>query len=692
MNERISTLPVGRSELTVDDLAIIDHLCWSWHDPIRFERAILLLAERAAAIAGVSGAAVFLAEDHSGKMHLQAAIGMSREAEKTALRLAEKAVLPTQPPIIGDGVTLLVMPAENGVCGAIALPFEDEPPSDAVLRKLQDFCERAGLAAVRGHQCSEAFERLGIVDSLLDISKAVVDEMEVSKALKMVAERAAKMVKAELTAVALIDRKTKELHYVQSFGELAEALAGARVPLRISMRAFVTRTGEPLVINDAAVDPRVPRAFADRLGIRSLLIVPMRVRKRIIGVLMAANKRGGHFAVRDLRVFETIANHGAASVAHAELHDRARTAISDLDREKTKIEAVLAQLGDGVVVCDADGKIIMLNNAAQEIIGLQPEQSIGKTLAEMHPPIYRKEIGLVMKQLAGSSPGDGLFLEQNITLPDRKVVRMNIRPVFLKNGTYIGAAAILQDITQQVEIDEAKREFVSIVAHELRTPLTALKGSLGLMMGGAVGEVDARQRDLMGIAQNNCDRLIRLVDDMLDIAKIEAGHLRLEMDIVSVQDRMIDAVRQMRHLADERQVNLAARVIGKPHTVVGDGDRIEQVVTNLIVNAVKFSPPGSTVEITAKQVRGYVRVSVTDQGPGVPKDKQKKVFEKFFQINGQPWQKGCGSGLGLAISKAIIEQHGGKIGVKSVEGQGSTFAFLLPVPGEDTLLTEERDE
>jgi len=681
-----------QSLVTIDDLVSVDRLCWCWHDSAKLDRCLKFLAERAAELAGTGGAGVFLPEDETGELKLRASVGLSPEAREAAHRHAEETIASSLGTVISDGVAVVAMLADGVPCGAIALPYEGEAPSDAALEDLRVLGGRAALAIARAHQCREVFERLDIVDSLLEISKAVLSERELARPLEMVAERAAKAVKAELTAVGLIDWRTKELHYVQSFGKLADRITGARTPLTKSVRSLVTKTGEPVVINDAAADPRIPQDVVAEWGIRSLLVVPMKIRKKVIGVLAAANRQGGPFAARDLQVFETIANHGAAAVAHADLHSRARGALSELEAEKTKIEAVLAQLGDGVVVSDAEGRIIMMNTAAEQILGLSSAETLGKSVLDVHPPIYGQEISAVIRRLAQSKPRDGLFAEQNIGLPGRRVLRVNMRPVFSKSGAFVGTASVMQDITEQVELDEAKTEFVSTVAHELRTPLTALKGSLGLILGGAVGEVEPGLRELMGIAQNNCNRLIRLVDDMLDIAKIESGHLSVELEIVSVQDRVMSAVRQMRQFAHERQVKVAAKVVGRPPSVVGDGDRIEQVAVNLISNAIKFSPPGSVVDIVAKHVHGYVRVSVTDRGPGIPVHEQKKVFGKFYQLNGEAWPKEGGSGLGLAISKGIVEQHGGKITVKSAQGKGSTFAFVLPVPGEEALLSDERDE
>jgi PAS domain S-box-containing protein len=676
---------IGSPVVTEHDLAFIDHLSWTWYDSVRRDRGMKRLAERAADLATTSGAAVFILEE-TGKLKLRAAVNLAPEERDAARRQVEQAIASLESMSVSGGIAVAAIFADGTPQGAIAVPIEDEnPPSPAALDQLKIIGERMAVAITRARQCREIVERLNIVDGLLDISRAILSERELSRALQMVAERAAKAVKAELTAVGLIDWKTRELHYVQSFGKLADRITGARTPLTKSVRSLVSRSGEPVVINDAAEDGRIPKDTVEEWGIRSLLVVPMKIRKKIIGVLLAANRSGGPFATRDLRVFETIADHGAAAVAHAELHTRAQTALSELDAEKSKIEAVLTQLGDGVVVCDAQSNILMMNSAAERIIGIPAADAVGKSLVEIHPSVFRKEVDWVVSHLTESRADTGVFWEQNIHLPGRRVARVNIRPVFLTSGVFIGTATVLQDITEQVELDEAKTEFISTVAHEIRTPLTALKGSLGLALAGAVGEIEPGLAELMGIAQNNCNRLIRLVDDMLDIAKIETGHLSLEMEIVSVQERVLGAVRQMRSQAEEKQIKLVSKVVGQPPSVVGDGDRIEQVVTNLIANAIKFSPPSSSVEVVVRYHNGFVRVSVRDWGPGIPTGERKKVFEKFYQLRGQAWPRSGGSGLGLAISKGIVEQHGGKIDVKSVEGKGSKFTFLLPVPGEESL-------
>lgn len=683
---------IYKSSLSKAELAAIDRLCWSWHDPVQLERCFRLITDIATAATDSSGAAVFIKDDESGRLKLRYQWNLDQDRRTDAQKAAEQGLSNKKLVNVENGFAVVKLSADGEIKGTIAIDLNNKLVYSDAVSVLQEIGKRAGLAMARASTCEEIFERLNIVDGLLEISKAIVEEKELNRALEMIAERAAAAVKAELTAVGLIDWRSKELHYVQSFGKLANKITGARQPLTHSIRTLVNRNGTPVVINDVSADGRVPDEVVAEWGIRSLLIVPMKIRRRIIGALMAANRQGGHFAARDLRVFETIANHGAAAIAHAEMHHKAKTALNNLEAEKAKLEAVLAHLGDGVVVCDADGKVVIMNMAAEIITGLKQSDCIGQYVWELHPPVFRGEARRVIQLMGESQPDSGAFWEQNIKMPGNKIVRIHIRPVFLKTGVFLGTATIMQDITEHVALDEAKSEFVSTVAHELRTPLTALKGSLSLVLGGAKGPVDAGQAELISIAQNNCDRLIRLVDDMLDVAKMETGHLRMEMDIVSVQERVLEAVKHLRHFAEERGIRLIVKIMGKPPSVVGDGDRIEQVATNLIANAIKFSPEGTQVEIRIRQSHGHVRVSVKDEGPGIPPDAQKKIFDKFYQLDGHVWKKDGGVGLGLAISKGIVERHGGTISLKSTLGKGSTFTFALPIPGEETLPTENNDD
>jgi signal transduction histidine kinase len=239
------------------------------------------------------------------------------------------------------------------------------------------------------------------------------------------------------------------------------------------------------------------------------------------------------------------------------------------------------------------------------------------------------------------------------------------------------AQRVISNMEQLKTLDQAKSEFLSIASHELRTPLTSIKGSLSLMRSGVVGKMNAMAENLLSIAENETDRLIRLINDILDLAKIEAGKLPLHQDWHSL-NRLVDvALQSLGGLAAQAGVNLRAEAM-PPLVARMDSDRIQQVLTNLLSNAVKFSPQGKAVLVRCEvNERHELLIEVRDQGRGIDPQDQEAIFQKFRQATNAKNPLVKGTGLGLAIARALVEQHGGEIGVRSIPGEGSTFWFTL---------------
>jgi signal transduction histidine kinase len=242
------------------------------------------------------------------------------------------------------------------------------------------------------------------------------------------------------------------------------------------------------------------------------------------------------------------------------------------------------------------------------------------------------------------------------------------------------AQKVLNNIDELQSLDRAKSEFVSIASHELRTPLTSIKGSLGLLSSQIVGQIDEPAQEMVLIAEQETDRLVRLINDMLDLAKIESRSLTLEKNWVLLDSLLHKTAQGLHGFASTAQVEIRVEnPLGEDCEVLMDSDRIQQVITNLISNAIKFSPPGSHVDLSVNQLLdGPLEISITDQGPGISEENQGLIFEKFRQATGPSNHLVKGTGLGLAISKALIEEHEGLIGVRSQQGLGSTFYFTLP--------------
>lgn len=243
-------------------------------------------------------------------------------------------------------------------------------------------------------------------------------------------------------------------------------------------------------------------------------------------------------------------------------------------------------------------------------------------------------------------------------------------------------SGLMSDITQRKRVEKAKDEFLSVVSHELRTPLTSIRGALGLLASGAMGELAPKGQRMLEIACSNTDRLVRLINDILDIERMESGRATLQREICDAADLVTRTVEAIRPAAEEDQVTLSATAAPVP--VFADPDRILQALINLVHNAVKFSPAGSTVRVSAERRDGEVLFSVTDQGRGIPGDKLELVFGRFQQVDASDSRQKGGTGLGLAICRSIVSQHGGRIWAESAPGEGSTFSFTLPaLPGPE---------
>jgi len=252
-----------------------------------------------------------------------------------------------------------------------------------------------------------------------------------------------------------------------------------------------------------------------------------------------------------------------------------------------------------------------------------------------------------------------------------------VRQTGEEHGLFI---SLTRSAVERKKIERMKNEFVATVSHELRTPLTSIRGSLGLIAGGAVGELSEQARKLVSIAYNNSERLGRLINDILDMEKIESGKMRFELQPHRIRPLLEQAVEATRAYGEQLGVQLLLRGPLSDALVPLDSDRFMQVVANLLSNAAKFSPHGGVVEITTQHGDGSVRVLVSDRGPGIPEEFRSKVFDKFSQADASDTRQKSGTGLGLSIVKAIMEKHGGEIGFETEVGAGTTFYVTFPAP------------
>jgi PAS domain S-box-containing protein len=350
---------------------------------------------------------------------------------------------------------------------------------------------------------------------------------------------------------------------------------------------------------------------------------------------------------------------------------------SELEEKTAKLESIIDTAADGIIALDEYNCIVSFNKAAQQLFLVTSEEVVGKNLSEFLLPESTSGNARSSRTRMLALHGSGT-IQLRGQRSDGTVFPIEAGMSHVRLAGYTLSTCIIRDITERKEVERRVREFYSTVSHELRTPLTSIRGALGLMEGGLAGVLAPKAAQLVKVARTESDRLIRLINDILDIQKIEADKLRLKLKEVSAEELVASTVVAIAGMASESNVEIVSSVNGGGK-ITCDEDRICQVLTNLVANAVKYSPEGSQVVVSLDSGDPTsIKFSVTDAGPGIAPEQVHKLFGKFQQLDSSDARQRGGTGLGLAITKAIVEQHGGTIGVESRVGKGSTFWFQIP--------------
>lgn len=358
------------------------------------------------------------------------------------------------------------------------------------------------------------------------------------------------------------------------------------------------------------------------------------------------------------------------------------TSVADRESEITEHIKRLATVTDGVtdaiIMIDEGGRMEMCNRAARVMFGYSEAELLGQNVKMLMPPYYRARHDGYLSDYVnfGKSRLIGHRRELTGQRKDGSTFAIELAISVTNRGGARRFIGIIRDISGRNMVDRMKSEFVSTVSHELRTPLSSIKGSLGLLLAGVGGRLEEEAAELVTTAYSNCGRLITLINDILDMERIESGKMRYIFDDVDLQDIVQTAVSEIRGMAAEFGVKLETSVPDAPALVRGDPDRLIQVLANLLSNAIKVSPPGERVLVSVSEVDGRWRVNVRDAGSGIPPEFSARIFERFQQVDNSTTRKIGGSGLGLSICKAIIREHRGKIDFTTGSG-GTNFYFEL---------------
>jgi two-component system phosphate regulon sensor histidine kinase PhoR len=359
---------------------------------------------------------------------------------------------------------------------------------------------------------------------------------------------------------------------------------------------------------------------------------------------------------------------GQLTRSFSHMADQIRAQMMSLAEERGRLAAVLDHMADGVLITDESGQVRLINAAATRLLDTSEERALGRSFTQVapHHPLIElwkacREQGQEQVEMVEVSR-HGLFLQAIIT-------------PFEEAGAE-GYLVILQDLTRVRRLETVRRDFISNISHELRTPLAGLKALVDTLRGGAIKDPSAAKRFLKRM-DIEVDTLTQMVEELLELSRIESGQAPLCLAPTSVAELVIPPVDRLRPQAERAGLEITVLLPPELPPVVADPDRARLVLTNLVHNAVKFTPPGGRITVAAQPTEDEVILSVQDTGVGIPADDLPRIFERFYKADRA--RSGGGTGLGLAIAKHIVQGHGGRIWAESAEGQGSTFHFTLPV-------------
>ncbi len=366
--------------------------------------------------------------------------------------------------------------------------------------------------------------------------------------------------------------------------------------------------------------------------------------------------------------------------------------ITDLRRAEEKFHLAIEAAPTGMLLMDMDGRVVMVNAQIENLFGYARAELLGRHVEmlvperlRVHQPEHRKEFFKAPNAQTMGAGSDLYGLRKDGT---EVPVEIGLNPLHTSEGELVLSSIV--DLSQRREIDRLRNDFVSTVSHELRTPLTSINGSLGLLQSGAMGALSDKAAAMVGIAYKNSERLVRIINDILDIGKLEAGQLALHPVSVPLSELLRQSVEINAAYAEKYQVRFLIDGGSADDRVLADPDRLMQVITNLLSNAAKFSPPGADVYIRILPGLSTVRVEVEDSGAGIPEAFRRQIFEKFAQADASPTRRFEGTGLGLSIARRLVEAMGGTIGFSTVVGQGTIFYIELPRTDAQSVVLRQR--
>ncbi|HRX03491.1 MAG TPA: ATP-binding protein, partial [Anaerolineae bacterium] len=509
--------------------------------------------------------------------------------------------------------------------------------------------------------------------TLQEVAKALSATLYLNETLTTVANRLSRLSGSPYCAVALLDEERTDIERLVVAAGSGTAAARQSSQVKASFMAAMV-SGRHQVLrgpSNGSGQPDTEWPIAWPVG--ALEVIPLVARGAPIGALLVGHSQEtlGDSSSRSLT--ESFAYFAATAIENARLYGD----VTDRHRE---LEAVLAGIGDGVIVVDSEAHLLLMNPVAARVFGLS-SPPLGVWLADLSPG---DDVLQVLEETATS----GLVVVRELPIASAglgadgqpRTFQALAAPLFrpTEAGEEVsGVVTVLRDISAQKELERMKSNFLSVVSHELKTPLHSIKGFVDIFLMGKTGPVTELQRDFLTTVKEQTGHLQRLIEDLLEFSRLESGQIRLRPLLISPAEIVASVADKLTPLASNKGLSLALDVAGLPE-IEADPMRLEQVLTNLVENAIKFTPDNGLIRVTGSDGSTMIELVVADSGIGVPAEERERIFDRFYQVDSSARRRYKGTGLGLTICKHIVTQHGGRIWVEAVEGGGSAFHVLLP--------------
>lgn len=520
--------------------------------------------------------------------------------------------------------------------------------------------------------------RLRLRENLLQISRAITAQLDLPSVLDLVIKVSVEMLAGTAGLIALYeDDGSEELRIYASAG-LPQEMLGTLTPL----------LNLPLAGAPRDVEERVLRNIATSTGLllRQVIALPLTVRDTPVGVIYVFRAAVNvAFSADDARFLQAFADQAAIAVSNARLYQ-------GVLREKQRLDAIIEQSADGVMILDSRWRITTFNKAMENLTGWPRNEAIGRPCAEVLDIRNAQNVSICPNDcpLQRNPLLHNPVVEGRITNRDGRELYVQSRyaPQVGLNNAFLGAIANVRDITEQKKEEELQSTFVSIISHELKTPVSIIKGYAGTLRREDATWSEETLREGLRIIEDEADRLASRIQDLLDVSRLQAGWIHLERTDWSLP-MMAQEIIQSFAAQTSDCFEFELRFPEEFPPVRADYERVRMVLTNLVTNAVKYSPDGGTIRIGGWVEDDFAFVYVSDQGIGIAAEEQERIFERFYRVDNSLRRETQGTGLGLYLARSIVEAHGGKIWVKSQVGRGARFMFTLPLSRRQIAMSDE---